>query len=323
MSLRIGLLGPIPKDTITTHRGEKIKKYGGVIHPTIGLSKLLTEKDSLVPVAHINKEDEEAIFKLLKQYSNIELTHISSEHNQGSVVQLVFLNQNDREETQTGAMRPIVSSDLQGVDCSVYVCVPITDYEVPLKTLMAIKSTSDSLIIFDAHGPTTQVDDKGNRLRVHWLDMIDWLPYIDVLKMNLEESQYCYFPPDKIQNYDPLQRDHLDSFAKIVLEAGVKHLFVTLDSEGCQWFTKEGGKINSVFIQAYPVDNVVDTTGCGDSFAGGLAYGFARYSDPLIAAQFANLLGAMRTQGKTFEVFKDLETTEQMRQTFYGSTDNL
>ncbi len=57
MHMRIGILGPIPRDSITTHRGEKIKKYGGVIHPTIGLSKLLGEEDALVPVAHINKAD--------------------------------------------------------------------------------------------------------------------------------------------------------------------------------------------------------------------------------------------------------------------------
>mgnify|MGYP000577103952 CR=1 FL=1 len=63
----------------------------------------------------------------------------------------------------------------------------------------------------------------------------------------------------------------------------------------------------------------MDTTGCGDSFAGGLAYGFGRHADPYLAAQYANILGAMRTQGKTFEVFKDLQTTEQMIAHFYGS----
>lgn len=319
MHMRIGILGPIPRDTITTHRGEKIKKYGGVIHPTIGLSKLLGEEDALVPVAHINKADEEPILNLLSNYSNIETTHISSKDDEGSIIELVFINQNDRIETQAGAMKPIVSEDLSGIDCSILVCVPITDYEIPLKTLKQIKSSSEALVIFDAHGPTTQVDNKGNRFRVHWLDMMDWLPYIDVLKMNLEESQYCYFSPGEIQDYDVNRRDHLDAFAEQVLKVGVKHLYITLDSEGCNWYTKVEGKTNTVFIPAYPVDHVVDTTGCGDSFAGGLAYGFGRHADPYLAAQYANILGAMRTQGKTFEVFKDLKTTEQMIAHFYGS----
>ena len=129
MSLRIGILGPIPRDTITTHRGEEIKKYGCVTHPAVGLSRLLGADDRVVPVAHIHEVDEDAVVELLEPYGNIELHHISSVHDQGAVVQLVFVNQNDREETQTGAMRPISPTDVLGAECSVYVCVPITDYE--------------------------------------------------------------------------------------------------------------------------------------------------------------------------------------------------
>lgn len=319
MSLRIGLLGPIPRDTITTHHGEHIKKYGCLTHPAIGLSKLVGRAGTIVPVAHINKADDQAVRALLATYENIELDYISSEYDQGAVVELVFLNQNDREESQTGAMKPIEVGHFDGANCAVYVCVPITDYEVPLSTLAGIKAQGDNLVIFDAHGPTTQVDETGHRYRVHWTDMKDWLPYIDVLKMNLEESLYSYFEPGQVTNYHSEQREHLDAFASEVLDAGVKHLYVTLDSDGCQWYTRSGGHTKSVFVPAYPVDHVVDTTGCGDSFAGGLAFGFGKYNDPLRAAQYANLLGALRTQGKTFDVFKDFDTVEQMRLQFYGA----
>ncbi len=63
--------------------------------------------------------------------------------------------------------------------------------------------------------------------------------------------------------------------------------------------------------------DVVDTTGCGDSFAGGLAYGFSLYNDPIKAAQYANALGAFRTQGKTFEVFKNKEETDLLISKYY------
>ena len=70
---------------------------------------------------------------------------------------------------------------------------------------------------------------------------------------------------------------------------------------------KKNGKIIKDWIESIPVDEVIDTTGCGDSFAGGLAYGFTYYNDPVIAARYANTLGALRTQGKTYDVFKNLE----------------
>ena len=55
------------------------------------------------------------------------------------------------------------------------------------------------------------------------------------------------------------------------------------------------------------------------TFAGGLAYGFAVHNDPVKAAQFANALGALRTQGKTFDVFKSKEDTEALISEYYDS----
>ena len=69
------------------------------------------------------------------------------------------------------------------------------------------------------------------------------------------------------------------------------------------------------------VDNVIDTTGCGDSFAGGLAYGLVRYNDPIIAAKYANILGALRTQGKGFDVFKNKEETDILLNTVYKGSE--
>lgn len=68
---------------------------------------------------------------------------------------------------------------------------------------------------------------------------------------------------------------------------------------------------------AYPVDHVVDTTGCGNSFASGLVFGFGRFGAPFLATQYANLLGAMRTQAKTFDVFQNFEMTENLRSSYH------
>jgi len=68
------------------------------------------------------------------------------------------------------------------------------------------------------------------------------------------------------------------------------------------------------------VDHVVDTTGCGDSFAGGLGFGLLEDRDNYIrAAKYANALGAQRTQGRTFEVFKTKGETDKMILDSYGS----
>ena len=319
---KIAVLGPIPRDTIYTYQDEMIQKYGCVTHPVIALSKLLSGEGSVIPVTHVHKKDHDPIIELFKPYENIETSHIFSESDKGTVIELRFLDQNNRLEKQTACMQPILPADLSGLeDVDAFVFVPITDFEISLSTLRHIKNNLKGQIIFDAHGPTTTMSMSGDRYRKFWVDMDEWLPYIDILKMNLEESQACWFKneyeADEMTHYDEEKTDHLDEMAEHVLKGGVSYFYVTLDSRGCVLYFKEDGETRKEFIKSVAVKNVIDTTGCGDSFAGGLAYGFSLYNDPIKAAQYANALGALRTQGKTFDVFKNKEETDQLIAAYY------
>ena len=321
----IAVLGPIPRDHITSHHGEVIEKYGCVTHPVIALSKLLDEDGTVHPVSHVRKRDETPIKDLLRDYPNIDLNHITSDADQGDVISLRFVDQNKRLEKQTGFMNPIVPDDLKHLlHCDAFVCVPITDYEVPLETLKYIKENSKGVVIFDAHGPTNTLTILGDRLIKFWVDRDQWLPYIDVLKMNLEESKCCWFKkeyqPEELGHFDEESTDHLPKFAEHVLSHGVKSLIVTLDSRGGAVFFKEGDKVRQEMVKSVKVDKVIDTTGCGDSFAGGLGFGLLEDStNYLRAAKFGNALGALRTQGRTFDVFKSRKEIEKMILDNYGS----
>jgi adenosine kinase len=78
-------------------------------------------------------------------------------------------------------------------------------------------------------------------------------------------------------------------------------------------YRKERGKFKEDLVPAIKVDQVIDTTGCGDSFAGGVGFGLLhKPTDYLNAVSYGNALGALRTQGKTFAVFKSQAETEQI-----------
>jgi adenosine kinase len=320
----IAVLGPIPRDHITTHKGEVIEKYGCATHTAIGLSRLLGDKGTVYPVSHVRKSDREAVEDVFTPYSNVDTSYIRDEADQGDVIRLKFLDQNNRKETQTGFMNPIIAEDVRELlHADVFVCVPITDYEIPLETLKYIKKNSDGIVIFDAHGPTNTVDVLGERHMRFWIERDIWLPYIDVLKMNLEESRCCWFEKEydlsELKPLHDIQTDHLDELARHVLDKGVKALIVTLDSGGSAVYFKEGAEERKEIVPSVPVIDVVDTTGCGDSFAGGLGFGLLENATNYIgAARYANALGAQRTQGRTFEVFKSLEETLNMIRDTYG-----
>ena len=321
---KIAVVGPIPRDHITTYKGEVIKKYGCITHPTIGLAKLLEGQGTVYPVAHIQKKDTANIKKIFNDFSAIDMSGVTDEDDTGDIIKLKFIDQNFREERQTAFMNPIMPEDVAPfLDCAVFVFVPITDHEIALSTLKFLKENSTGTIIFDGHGPTHTMTISGERHKKFWVERDQWLPYIDVLKMNLEESWCTWFKNEYREDeltdlLDDIGHEHLKPMANYILDRGPKCLIVTTDATGCKVFTKQNGILKEDFVKSIRMDNVVDTTGCGDSFAGGLAYGLKDGKDDFnLSAMYANALGALRTQGPTFEVFKSLTETEALMQSRY------
>lgn len=324
---RIAILGPIPRDHIVTHSGDLIQKWGCVTHPVIALSVMAGDKIEVIPVSHLRTVDVDNVRAVFKGYKGVNLKHLTSGNDQGDIISLKFLDMNNRLERQTGFMDPITPFDVrQLLNCSVFVCVPISDYEISLDTLKFLKKKSKGIVVFDAHGPTTACLFNGERQRKFWIDRDQWLPFIDVLKMNLEEAQASWFKKeyessDFVANEEP-DRTELRAFATHCLGCGVKAVYITMDSRGCLVYFKERGKLQEEMVPPIKVDHVIDTTGCGDSFAGGLGFGLLQKPrDYVGAANYGNALGALRTQGKTFGVFKSLaETQKIIRDGYVGAS---
>ena len=321
---RIAVLGPIPRDHIVTHQGDLIQKWGCVTHPVIALSVMAGEQIEIIPVVHLRSVDKDNVMEVLKGYAGINTKYISNKNDQGDIISLRFLDVNNRVERQTGFMDPIVPEDVKEIlDCDVFVFIPISDYEISLDTLKYLKKKSKGTIIFDAHGPTTACLANGERHRKFWIDRDQWLPYIHVLKMNLEEAQASWFKKEyERQDFTTSEepdRDELLKFAAHCIQLGVKCVCITVDSRGCLVYYKVRGKIKEVMIPAVKVKEVIDTTGCGDSFAGGVGFGLLQQpGDYINAVQYGNALGALRTQGKTFAVFKSLEETDRIiKETYF------
>jgi adenosine kinase len=320
----VAVLGPIPRDRITTHNGEVFEKYGCALYTVAALAALLDDDDRILPIVHVRREDEEPIKQLLSAFPNVDLTGIRSGADHGAVVELTYTDQANRIEQQTAFMDPITPADVEfALHADAFVCVPITDYEVGQATLAYIKSHSDGTVLLDAHGPTSTLVIGGERRRRLWVERDQWLPHIDVLKMNVEEAGCSWFPsPDALAYHDagnPIPEEQLPDFAEHCLHRGVKAVCVTLDQRGCVAYQLDGsGALVEEEVPRIVVENVVDATGAGDSFAAGMAFGFMQSHDIVAAARYGNAMGAQRVSGSGLDVYRSLAETDKQIAATYG-----
>ncbi len=320
---KVAVLGPIPRDRINTWQGETLEKYGCALYTAAALSSLLGDDGTVHPIAHVRQRDEAPVKAILEQFANVDSAGITSALDQGDVVQLDYVDQNKRIERQTGFMDPILPEDVSAyLDADAFVCVPITDYEVSRATLKYIKENSKGIVLLDAHGPTNTLARNGQRHHRFWVERDSWLPYIDILKMNLEEAGCSWFASEyeanELENVGELAMDQLPKFARHCLDRGVKAICVTLDQHGCVVYYMEGDKMREHVVKRVPVEKVVDTTGCGDSFAAGMAFGYLKHGDYVKACQYGNAMGAQRCVGSQLAIYKSLEETDRQIAEAYG-----
>src|SRR2546421_8090299 len=123
-SRKVAVLGPIPRDQIVTHAGERFHKYGCVMYTAVALSALLDVGDTIVPISHVRRQDEGPIKQILGSFPNIDSSGITSSADQGDVVGLRYLDQNRRVAQQTSFMKPIPPAHVDKVlDAHVVGCV--------------------------------------------------------------------------------------------------------------------------------------------------------------------------------------------------------
>jgi sugar/nucleoside kinase (ribokinase family) len=317
-SRRVAVLGPVPRDQIVTDDGERFEKYGCVLYTTVALSALLDAGDTIVPVSHVHRRDEGPIKEILAPFPNVDTSGITSSADRGDRVELRYSGLNRRAERQTSFMDPILPGDVAGVlDADAFVCVPITDYEVGQATLRHIKENSGATVVLDAHGPTTTLTRSGERQPRIWADLDIWLPYIDILKMNREEARAAWLGETADLTARPPEptTGELRELARHCLDRGVGAVCVTLDERGCLAFYRDGsGRFTEENIDPVPVEHVVDTTGAGDSFAAGLAFGYLAYHDYVVACHYGNAMGAQRCTGPGTDLNVYLPRQETDRQ---------
>ncbi|WP_350002798.1 PfkB family carbohydrate kinase [Phocaeicola dorei] len=123
-------------------------------------------------------------------------------------------------------------------------------------SLDVVKYLSEKgILAVDAQGYLREV--RGERVYpIDWTDKLEALKYIDILKVNEHEMEVLTGHKD------------IKQAALQLAEWGVKEVLITLGSLGSVIYAE--GRFHK--IPAYPPKDIVDATGCGDTYATGYLY---------------------------------------------------
>lgn len=162
-------------------------------------------------------------------------------------------NQDERTQRVLAKADPFRIDDLKDIDAKIY----------HLGTLLADDFSLDTIKYLAAKG-TVSVDAQGylREVRGEQVFAVDWpqkreaLQYIDILKANEYEAEVL------TGETEPSKQ------AAILADWGVKEVILTFGSNGSEIYAS--GQVYR--IPAYPPKDVVDATGCGDTYMAGYLY---------------------------------------------------
>ena len=162
-------------------------------------------------------------------------------------------NQNNRTQRVLAKADPFTIEGLQQVEANIFHLGSLLSDDFSLEVIKYL-STKGRLSV-DAQGYLREV--RGEKVyAVDWEDKIEALKYIDILKVNEHEMEV-------------LTGYNVPELAALKLaEWGVKEVLITLGSLGSLIYAEN--KFHH--IPAYPPKEIVDATGCGDTYMAGYLY---------------------------------------------------
>lgn len=162
-------------------------------------------------------------------------------------------NQNNRTQRVLAKADPFTVDGLKDVDAKIYHLGSLLADDFSLDVIKYL--STKGVVSVDAQGYLREV--RGDKVfPVDWEEKREALKYITILKANEHESEVL------TGEADPYKA------ARILADWGVKEVLLTLGSEGSLIYA--GGEYHE--IPAFEPDEVVDATGCGDTYMTGFLY---------------------------------------------------
>lgn len=163
------------------------------------------------------------------------------------------INQNNRTQRVLAKADPFTVEKIQHIEAKIFHLGSLLSDDFSLDVIKYL--SKKGILSVDAQGYLREVRGE-NVYPIDWCEKKEALKYVHILKVNEHEAK------------DLTGLDDYQAAARQLAEWGVKEVLLTLGSEGSIIYAEN----SFYYIPAYPPKEVVDATGCGDTYMLGYLY---------------------------------------------------
>lgn len=163
------------------------------------------------------------------------------------------INQNNRTQRVLAKADPFTVEKIQHIEAKIFHLGSLLSDDFSLDVIKYL--SKKGILSVDAQGYLREVRGE-NVYPIDWCEKKEALKYIHILKVNEHEAKVL------------TGLDDYQAAARQLAEWGVKEVLLTLGSEGSIIYAEN----SFYYIPAYPPKEVVDATGCGDTYMLGYLY---------------------------------------------------
>ncbi len=247
---KIGLIGTITHDFISSDTGEDIEGLGGILYQAAAFSGLGRESTLFTNLG-------EDLLPLAKHttapWEKIDTSSWTQVPGPGNRVHLHYPAEGERREVLESVVPPLdpvpIIRELDTVDFVVFVIN--SGYDISLQNWRRIVAAADCPLWLDIHSLPLSSNLNSPRTYRPTLDWADWAADVDYVQANAAEIAAMQGKPGQ-----ELSLDEMDELGLTALEHGTRALFVTLGHSGVRVITALG----SHKIATRDAETVSDTT---------------------------------------------------------------
>lgn len=280
--MRIAIIGIINHDTIAMANGQELQDLGGILYNTAVLANMVDEQTSLFPVTRIGEDCYDMMTNILASYPNVDLCGVAIAPEGTSRNTIRYDASMEKVERLTNHIGSIPFDQIEPfLNHDAILINFIIGDDISRETMREIRARSRGLIYLDVHNLCLGIDEQGYRFHRAQDRWHEWMEWVDVVQMN--EVEAALLADREIET----DQDFI-AFGKMILGLGPSIYIATRGRFGSVTVYRDADEIKTFISPPEAVEEVVDTTGCGDAFAAGFLTDYLVTRDPVSATQLAS-----------------------------------